>query len=163
MVGLEPTRAQFYDELARKHYQQLYRAMCNKCRDPDMAREAVHNAFATAMEKYDVIHSYANPGGWLMEAAKKHCLKLESRRNRDAMMLVELTEDAARYYDQDTIHYDEYIQRLEPEDRRILELYATGYTPPEIARMLGTTAAHMYVKLHRARKRLRKTIAEYKS
>lgn len=57
-------------------------------------------------------------------------------------------------------HFVHVLARLRPDDRKTIELDLQGYTLPEIATTVGVSYSAAALRLHRARKRLKKIIED---
>ena len=60
-----PSFEQFYTE----HADRAFRAVTLATRQPDRAEEAVAEAFARALERWDVLADHGNPVGWVIRTA----------------------------------------------------------------------------------------------
>jgi RNA polymerase sigma-70 factor (ECF subfamily) len=117
--------------------------------DPDVASDAVAEAFAQALRRGDVVR---DPERWLWRAVFRIAAGEMAERRRRLPSVVEESyemEDPAR-------ELVAALQRLSDRQRRCVVLHhAAGYPAREIAAILGSTEGAVKVHLSRARKRLR--------
>jgi RNA polymerase sigma-70 factor, ECF subfamily len=141
------------DELGRlyeEHRDRLWRGVYATCGDPDVASDAVAEAFAQALRRGDAIR---DPLAWVWRAAFRISageLKARSRRIRAeaAEETYELPEAGRQLIDE--------LSRLSPKQRAALVLrYFEGYSTREIAEIIGSTTAAVRVHLAVGRRRLR--------
>lgn len=137
------------DRLYRDQRDRMWRAVLAFAGDPDVASDAVSEAFAQALARGRAIRS---PERWIWRTVFRIAageLKERGRRGAD------LHEVA---YEMDELGRDlvEALARLPEKQRAAVVLHhAAGYPAKEIARMIGSTAPGVHVLLSRARKRLR--------
>jgi RNA polymerase sigma-70 factor, ECF subfamily len=137
------------DRLYRDQRDRMWRAVLAFAGDPDVASDAVSEAFAQALARGRAIRS---PERWIWRTVFRIAageLKERGRRSAD------LHEVA---YEMDELGRDlvEALARLPEKQRAAVVLHhAAGYPAKEIARMIGSTAPGVHVLLSRARKRLR--------
>jgi len=157
-------------QLYAAHRTRLLAIARNNCDDSGDAEEALHDAFILFIERFD-------PGGgspalpWLTLTLKRRCWAIYRRRR-------ELTDTLARCQREQVVLRDgrsvedlvEIAERaallrgdigaLEPQERRVLALLASGHSYREIAARLGWSAKRVDHCLERARAKLRDCAAE---
>jgi RNA polymerase sigma factor (sigma-70 family) len=141
-----------WEQLYRDRGDRLWRAVLAYSGDPEVASDAVSEAFAQGLRRGDAVR---DPEAWVWRAAFRIAAgELADRRRRNAAPssetspAYELPEPA-----------DELVAallRLSPKQRAcvVLHHYA-GYPVKEIAAIVGSTAAAVRVHLSQGRKRLR--------
>jgi RNA polymerase sigma-70 factor (ECF subfamily) len=103
---------------------------------------------------------------WLIAATRKALAnqrRSSGRQLRLAGRLAELPVERAALADQldDAVAARAALERLRPEDREALLLIGwDGLTPSQAAESLGCSAASFRVRLHRARRRFGRILAE---
>jgi RNA polymerase sigma-70 factor, ECF subfamily len=138
----------------REQGEKLWRAVLLFGGDPEVASDAVAEAFAQAIRRADGIRDLDR---WVWRAAFKIARgELHRRRRHDATppeLPVELPSS--------TVDLVRALRQLTPKQRGavILHHYA-GYSNRETAALLGSTAAAVGVHLERARARLREELKE---
>lgn len=141
------------DELGRLYEEnrdRLWRGVYAVCGDPDIASDAVAEAFAQALRRGDAIR---DPLAWVWRAALR--IAAGELKDRSRRMRAEVAEEA----DEMPVGGRELINelgRLSPKQRAAIVLkYYEGYSNREIAEIIGSTAAAVRVHLAVGRRRLR--------
>jgi RNA polymerase sigma-70 factor (ECF subfamily) len=158
----------------------LYGLALRVTRDPDLAADAVQEAFATALERAADFRGESSLGTWLHRIVYNKAIDLLRHRGRQAPLPDE--ESAAAADDErlaqvpawsrppDQILYgeetrkalDEALGRLTPQQRAVFTLREMeGLTTDEVASMLELEPGAVRVHLHRARLRLRSLLGEH--
>ena len=136
----------------RSQGDRLWRAVLLFSSDPDIASDAVAEAFAQALRRGDAIRDVDR---WVWRAAFK-LARGELQRRRKVESLPDLPVEMP----EPTVDLVRVLSRLSPKQRGavILRLYA-GYNARESAQILGTTPGAVGSHLARARTRLRQGLA----
>lgn len=136
---------------------------------PDLAEDAVSDAFEAAARHWPVDGVPTNTGAWLLTAARRRVLdRLRSEavhRRKEPLMVVddEMRAAAAAVVDPGAHLADEQLRlifacchpAIAPDDRVALTLrFVVGLTTTEIARLLLVQETAMAARLTRAKKRL---------
>nr|WP_034621076.1 sigma-70 family RNA polymerase sigma factor [Cellulomonas sp. URHE0023] len=136
---------------------------------PDLAEDAVSDAFEAAARHWPVDGVPTNTGAWLLTAARRRVLdRLRSEavhRRKEPLMVVddEMRAAAAAVVDPGAHVADEQLRlifacchpAIAPDDRVALTLrFVVGLTTTEIARLLLVQETAMAARLTRAKKRL---------
>jgi RNA polymerase sigma factor (sigma-70 family) len=130
----------------------------------ELAKDAVAETFLAAWRRFDQLSE--DPLPWLIAAARKALAnqrRSSSRQLRLAGRLAELPLQRAGLADQldHGAAVRAALERLRPEDREVLRLIGwDGLTPSQAAASLGCSAATFRVRLHRARRRFGRVLAE---
>lgn len=139
------------ERVYREHGDRLWRAVLAFAGDPEVASDAVAEAFAQALRRGDQIRE---PDRWVWRAAFRIARgELKGRRDRDRSF--PLREE--RYgMDTETVELIEALRRLPPKQRASVVLHhGAGYPVREVAAIIGSTPAAVRVHLSRGRRRLR--------
>ena len=135
------------EDAYRQHSAQMWRALLAYSGDPDIASDAVAEAFAQALRRNGAIRSVVP---WVWRAAYRIAAgELKERRR--------LLPEVDRAQDNPVADLDlsTALMQVSPRQRASLFLYYYGdYQPREIARMIGSSQSAVRVHLHRGRKRL---------
>lgn len=161
------------DEAWRAHWSRLVALVVGQYGRPDLAEDAVADAFAAAARTWPDDGVPANPAGWLLTSARRRVLdrlRTEAvRRRREPVMVVdeELRRTAAAVEPgagDDAAHLPDETVRLlfscchpalAPDARTALTLrFVVGLDTAEIARLLLVQETAMQARLTRAKKRL---------
>ena len=183
-MSTPPVESVARQELSRALVEQgdrLYSLALRVTRDPDMASDAVQEAFATALQRAADFRGDSAPGTWLHRIVYTKSIDLLRRRGRDAVLPEEDALGVASDDDRpsrgsawarppDEILYGQ-------ETRAALQKALSGLTPlqrvvfelremeeratDEVADILGLPAGTVRVHLHRARLRLRGLLGEH--
>jgi RNA polymerase sigma-70 factor, ECF subfamily len=126
------------------------------------AEEAVQEALARAWVRRDACRSPDSPLPWLLEITRNEARRQLGRSARTATL--ELFEAAIAQEEEDAtvrITVEQALGTLAEGDRRVLSLrYAEDLTQGEVARRLGVAEGTVKVRLHRARRRLRRLLED---
>lgn len=109
-----------------------------------------------------------NPAGWVRTVAMRdwHRKIAQDRRTRpvDSRLLVDTIEETPQTTPLDDVVEArlarEAVDDLPKTQRAALELFADGYTPSEIAEMIGASPMTVRTHLHRARKALKARLSD---
>lgn len=164
-----------------EHGDRLYSLALRITRDPDMASDAVQEAFATALQRVDDFRGEARLGTWLHRIVYTKAIDLLRARGREAPMP---EEDAAkRPPDDDRLGgaptwsrppdeillgnetkkaLENALMELTPMQRLVFELREVeGRATEDVADILSLPPGTVRVHLHRARMRLRARLANH--
>lgn len=137
------------EDVYRLHGARLWRAVLAFSRDPEVASDAVAEAFAQALARGSAIHS---PLGWIWRAAFR--IAAGSLKGRH-LPLEALPEDSYELPESDDQLLDA-LARLPDRQRAALILrYYADLPIREISAVLGANAPLVRVDLMRGRRRLR--------
>jgi RNA polymerase sigma-70 factor, ECF subfamily len=159
----------------------LYALALRVTRSPDLAADAVQEAFATALEKEKGFRGEARFGTWLHRIVYNKAIDLLRRRGREAPLPedegAELTaEDDRRAHEPswarppDEVLFsketraalEEAMGGLTPLQRAVFELREVESRPTEeVAEILDLSPGAVRVHLHRARLRLRERLSPH--
>jgi RNA polymerase sigma-70 factor, ECF subfamily len=155
----------------------LYALALRVTRDPDLAAEAVQEAFTKALESLDTFRGESRPGTWLYRIVYTKSIDLLRRRRREQSLpenedgepeVERSAETPVWSRPPDEIlsgaearaALEHAVDQLTPVQRAIVELVEMdGHTSEDAGRILGLAAGTVRVYLHRARLRLRELLA----
>ena len=142
------------EHLYREHGARLWRALVAYAGDPEIANDAVAEAFAQALGRGSDLR---DPLRWVWRVAFRVAAgELKDRRRRGNVE----TERSAQVDDPDVELLDA-LRRLSPKQRAALVLhYYVGHPTKEIAAILGSSAATVRVHLSQGRRRLRRILED---
>jgi RNA polymerase sigma factor (sigma-70 family) len=142
------------EEVFRERSADLWRSVLLYAGDPEIASDAVAEAFAQAIRRGDGIGS---PIAWVTRVAFKLAAGELQARRRTSYPLVE----GAYEMPAPALELVAALAELSPKQRAASILhYRDGYTAPEIAELIGSTTSAVGVHLFRARKRLRELLGD---
>jgi RNA polymerase sigma-70 factor (ECF subfamily) len=137
------------EALYRTHGDRIWRAVWAFARDPDLASDAVAEAFAQALARGDALRS---PAGWIWRAVFRIAAGMLQERRR----MVRLGHSAS--YEMTEVDHEllSGLQQLPRHQRATLILFYYADRPiNEIADILQSSRIAVRVNLSRGRKRLR--------
>ncbi|MBX2990140.1 MAG: RNA polymerase sigma factor [Bacteroidetes bacterium] len=164
------------DELYRTESRRILSTLIRLLGDFDLAEEAMHDAFAAAMEKWAEEGIPANPRAWLVSAGRFKGIDVMRRRSRIDESGAEIIEhleadngDPAEFADR-AVKDDELRliftcchPALAPDARIALTLREVcGLTTEEIARAFLTTPSTLAQRIVRAKAKIRDAGIPYK-
>jgi RNA polymerase sigma-70 factor (ECF subfamily) len=142
------------DGLYREQAPRMWRALTAFTGSRDMAQDAVAEAFAQAIARGGEIHS---PERWVWKAAYRIAAGDLKRRGS----LAELVTDNVVVANEPAWEIRAALTKLSPMQRAAVVLhYYAGYPASEIAAIMGSTAAAVWVHLSRGRRRLAQLLEE---
>ena len=175
-AGEIPSRREALSAVLVEEGDRLYALALRVTRDPDLAADAVQEAFASALEHADGFRGESALGTWLHRIVFTKSIDLLRRRGREAPLSEENGADAsgpeadrrsqagswARPPDQVLLGketrqaLEAALEKLTPLQRAVFELREVEDRPTdEVGAILGMPPGTVRVHLHRARLRLR--------
>jgi RNA polymerase sigma-70 factor (ECF subfamily) len=158
----------------------LYGLALRVTRDPDLAADAVQEAFATALERAADFRGESSLGTWLHRIVYNKAIDLLRRRGREAGLP---DEEAGLGADDDRLSQspswsrppdeillgaeavaalERAVQELTPMQRMVFEMREVdGFGTDEVAEVLAIPPGTVRVHLHRARLRLRALLSDH--
>lgn len=141
-------------EAYREHAARLWRSLVGFTGDPEIASDAVGEAFAQALARGDAIES---PDAWVWKAAFRIAAGLlkesRSRPPAPAEPTYEIPEPLDGVL--------EALGTISPNQRLAVLMHDYADRPvPEVAEVMGVSRATVYVHLSEGRRRLRKTLED---
>jgi len=159
-----------FADLVRRYERLVFRIAGGFLRDRSEVEDVAQEAFLKAYEALSGFRAGAPFGPWIAQIATRTCYdRLRARQRRgevawDDLSLSEQSEArsfaAGRPADDTTAARDlaeRALATLPPKDRQALMLAdAMGHTAAEVGQMMGCTALAVRLRLHRARRAMRK-------
>jgi RNA polymerase sigma-70 factor (ECF subfamily) len=160
---------QAVDAVYRTDSRRIFATLVRLLGDFDRAEEALHDAFAAAVEKWPEEGVPANPRAWLVSAGRFKAIDALRRRSRFDASLGELAERAQRLHGRADQYDDEGVEddrlrliftcchpALSPEAQVALTLREVcGLTTEEIARAFLTTPSTLAQRIVRAKSKIK--------
>ena len=148
------SRSDEIERLYRERGDRMWRAVLAFAGDPDVASDAVAEAFAQVLRRGDEVR---DPERWVWRAAFRIASgDLKDRRKRpvsETMGTYEMEEPA-----RDLVVA---LGAISDRQRKAVVLHdAAGYPAKEVARIVGSTEAAVRVHLMRGRRRLRELLKD---
>jgi RNA polymerase sigma-70 factor, ECF subfamily len=151
-VRVDTSRHGELERLYRAERDRMWRAVFAFAGDPDVASDAVAEAFAQALKRGNEIRT---PERWLWRTIFRIAAGELQRRRRDVPAQIEGT------YEMEGVARDLVVAlaRLPQKQRTAVVLHhAVGCPAKEIGRIIGSTTPGVHVLLSRGRKRLRELL-----
>jgi RNA polymerase sigma factor (sigma-70 family) len=162
------------EEFFRKHYRELIRTTMLFGADEEQAKDAVSSALVDLVGSWNRVDAPADdplkiddPLKWAYRAATRHFLKEKQRGlGRIRTRLVEKCVGTGEGDDgQLAVWEDEHwvaqvLSSLPPKQAETMAFVIKGFTPSEIAELLGRTPEAVRQNLLEARRRLRQSIRD---
>jgi RNA polymerase sigma-70 factor (ECF subfamily) len=182
MAPRNPAPPEVREALSRAlldHGDRLYSLALRVTRDPDLAADAVQEAFATALEHAGDFRGEASLGTWLHRIVYNKAIDLLRRRSKETALPDEETvpgadDDLARSPSwsrppdeillgaESVAALERAVLELTPVQRVVFEMREVeGRTTDEVAEVLDIPPGTVRVHLHRARMRLRALLADH--
>ena len=163
------------DAIYRSESRRVLATLIRLLGDFDLAEEALHDAFATAVERWPEDGIPANPRAWLISTGRFKSIDRVRRRARFDAKLIEVTERLATNMTPAPERDDEEVEddrlrliftcchpALAPEAQIALTLREVcGLTTEEIARAFLTPAPTVAQRIVRAKNKIRDTRIAY--
>jgi RNA polymerase sigma factor (sigma-70 family) len=152
-----------FEQMYRKHEPKVL-AYALRRASPELAKDAVAETFLAAWRRFDQLS--VDPLPWLIAVARKALAnqrRASGRQLRLASRLAEVPPENSTTGDQldDAAVTRRALARLRHDEREALLLIGwDGLTPAQAADSLGCAAATFRVRLHRARRRFARFLAE---
>lgn len=151
------------ERLFKTHYAQMYRLATALLHDDDLARDIVHDVFASLLDRDQNI--LVN-GGYLLKSVRNRCLNHIRdcgihQRIANCYFLDNEEYDIEDWPDEDTIaRIDSMIRNdISPQARRVIELrFSNGMPFSRIATTMGISETAVYRHLSHALSVIRKKI-----
>jgi RNA polymerase sigma-70 factor (ECF subfamily) len=179
--GSPAARREALSKALVEHGDRLYSLALRITRDPDLASDAVQEAFATALQRADEFRGESRLGTWLHRIVYTKAIDLLRARGREAPMPEE--DSGARPPDDDRLGgaptwsrppdeilfgsetrqaLEKAMMELTPLQRLVFELREVeGRGTDEVADILSLPPGTVRVHLHRARMKLRARLAHH--
>jgi RNA polymerase sigma-70 factor (ECF subfamily) len=154
------------EEIYRQHSRKVFATLVRLIGDFDLAEDALHDAFKSAVEQWPASGVPANPLAWLTSAGRFRAIDFIRRRSRLDSLDENLIEFAVRPADHDGFEpiEDERLRliftcchpAIAPDAQVALTLREVcGLTTEEIARAFLTTASTLAQRIVRAKGKIR--------
>ena len=179
--GAEASRREVLSRALVEEGDRLYSLALRTTRDPDLAADAVQEAFASALEKADGFRGESRVGTWLHRIVFNKSID-QLRRRRRYEPLPDEDPDRLTPEDEHLAHAASWARPpddallgaetkralegalgdLTPLQRAVFELKeAEGRPTGEVSEILGLSPGAVRVHLHRARLRLRARLTDH--
>ena len=153
------------EQLFKAHYAQMYRLAVALLHDDDLARDIVHDVFASLLDSSLAI---TVSGGYLIKAVRNRCLNYIRdceihQRIANRYFLENEEYESEDWPDDETIAriYSLIKSELSPQARRVMELrFSEGLPFARIATTMGISETAVYRHLSHALKIIRKKLNE---
>lgn len=163
-----PVQAAKFKDVYSRYREPVLRYLLRRVRNPVVAEDLAAETFLIAWRRFDVVPE--EPLAWLLETARRllaNHRRTQSRRQQPRPLGVQTadppgssSEDPAERIPEKQAFSGAFSQ-LSDDEREMLTLVAwDGLRPREAAEVLGITPEHFTLRVHRARRKLAKTIEQ---
>jgi RNA polymerase sigma-70 factor (ECF subfamily) len=147
-----------FEAFYQLHHPRLVASLAVTTGDLDVAREAVDEAFARALARWDRVGGLTAPAGWTYRVALNHARRHFRRRQLEARLLGRRCPPVEGPPAID--HTRELLAGLAPRQRTAMVLrYVADLTEPEIASAMGIRRSTVSATLAAARARIAADLA----
>ncbi|MFQ6006897.1 MAG: sigma-70 family RNA polymerase sigma factor [Woeseia sp.] len=158
-------RRERFDRLVAVWHRDMYRYAFWLCRDRTIAEDVVQEALLRAWKSLDGLREDQAAKQWLLTIIRRENARYFERRRLDTLDIDDLPASQAAMLaestDSDLDDVREAIFRLDDDYREPLVLQVLlGHSTKEIAEMMDIKPGAVLTRLHRARLKLKKEIAE---
>jgi len=166
-VRMTPPEARAaFEQLFRETRTDLLAYVVRRSESAEEAADVFAETYLIAWQKLDVIPPDERARLWLFGVARKRLLKGATRRRSEHALVVRLGNEIRRAHppqppeDDRTAALRASLAALSEREREVVLMTAwEGLTPKEIAAVTGTPVNVVRVRLHRARTRLKRDLA----
>jgi RNA polymerase sigma-70 factor, ECF subfamily len=151
-----------FDDLFRDNYANLVRSIGLAIGDPDLAADAVQEAFAKAHVRWHKVSEYSSPIGWVRTVAVNAARDQQRRRQRFDRMRHLIARDE-RVHDTPEMHtpLTDALSTLSPQQRIAATLfYLDDLSLIDVAKTMRLSEGAVKFHLSQARERLRPLVGE---
>ena len=157
---------QAYEQLVRRHQQQIGKLLWRFTKDPTEHEELVHVVFVEAWVSLSKYRSEGAFAAWLATIATrvgyafwKRQARIRDRNEVSIEIIEEPTGSVASDVQEEYEQVERALANLSPRDRLVLTLlYLEEHSVAETAQLTGWTQSMVKVQAHRARERLKKLL-----
>jgi RNA polymerase sigma-70 factor (ECF subfamily) len=154
-----------FEQIVATHHAEMQRISFLIVGDPDLAQDAVQQAWQMAWRKLTSVRDPARLRSWLIAIAANEARQLIRRRRRRSELEPQMDPPVWSGSDPGSalanLDLVEALHRLKVEDRVLLALrYVAGFDSTEIARMIGGSASGVRTRLARLLDRLREELTD---
>ena len=151
-----------FGALVRQHQRRVFRLVGRFFRRPQDVDDVAQEVFLVAWRKLSSYRGEAPLEHWLTRVCLNRCYRELRRRKVEEVDLEALGEPASAASDPTAVvEAARLLARLPARDRFLLLLLeGEGWSTEEIAERLGWSRSNVKVRAHRARKKLRRLVAE---
>lgn len=146
-----------FETFYREHAGRLCSALTASTGQPELARDAVSEAFGKALARWDRVESLNQPAGWVYKTARNIVRRTHRRRQLEHRLLLQQSPypEEARLPDLDPQLWAA-VRSLPPRQREAIAWrYVADLSEPEVANVMGISEGAASAHLHVARAKLR--------
>lgn len=163
--GTDAARRKKFDRLVGVFHADMYRYAAWLCRDKAIAEDVVQESLLRAWKSLDALRDEAVAKRWLLTIVRRENARYFERRRLETVDIDNLTASQsallAEAPNEELNELREAIYELEDDYREPLVLQVMmGYSTNEIAEIMGLKQGAVLTRLHRARLRLKDSVAQ---
>lgn len=152
----------FVEKLYKENYNKMLNMVRKDTLCAGMAEDIVQDAFTEAVRNAEKVYKHENPGGWLMETAKRKTMTVHHRVQRRAILETEEILLEIKGYEADYGLVEMHMvmdEVLNDHELMLLHMYYYGgYSAKELAEMEGITEGNFKVRMLRIREKVKQAL-----
>jgi len=161
----ESARRRRFDRIVAVFHADMYRYAAWLCRDKAIAEDVVQEALLRAWKSLDALRDDAAAKHWLLTIVRRENARYFERRRLETVDIDNLTASQAALVaeapNEELEALRESIYELDDDYREPLVLQVLmGYSTTEIGELMGLKQGAVLTRLHRARLKLKKKVAD---
>jgi RNA polymerase sigma-70 factor (ECF subfamily) len=150
-----------FGELVSRHQQRVFKLASRFFRQREEVEDVAQETFLLAWRKLDTYRAKAPFEHWLTRVCLNCCYGRFRKRRGDDDLPLEYDVPATSGDPTARLEVERLLGHLAGEDRfLLLLLHGEGWSVTEIAKRLGWSNANVKVRAYRARKKLRRVLAD---
>lgn len=147
-----PTTPTTFDAFFAATHQRLVRALTITLGDPELGRDAASEGFAKALQRWNKVSAYANPGGWVYRVGLNWA---RSRRRKTRREVSSWPDEAAVPAVEPDVALVRALRELSIDHRAVVVgRYYLDWSEAQLAAALDLPAGTVKSRLSRALERL---------
>jgi RNA polymerase sigma factor (sigma-70 family) len=149
-----------------KHHDAFLAFVRRRVADPDLAADVLQDSLLKALRARDTIRRDENVVAWFYRILRRTIIDVYRRRAANARMLEAFQRETDVFATEEEKSaacrcLKLLLPTLKPEYATVLQqVDLAGHSPETVAKKLGVTANNLKVRLHRARRQLRRRLLE---
>lgn len=169
---MQTSRQKQFDALVTPHLETLFRVAYRLVRNTADAQDLVQDTCMTACGSLEAVGAADSPLAWLLRVQHNRFIDACRRQGRSPLVSSDECDEVAQMVSelpdpeqilqqfQSEQRLEQAFLQLDGSQRTLLALRAEGYELPEIEAVVGVKGNALSARLHRARLRLARLIAD---
>lgn len=166
MINTNDEAKKLIDELYKENYKKILNMVRKNTMCATVAEDIVQDTFLEALRNAQKVSEHENPGGWLMETAKRKTMAMHRRMQGRTIQETEEVELELKGIEAEYGVVELHMimdSVLNTHEKTLLHMfYFCGYSARELAAMEGITEGNFKVRLLRIRNKLKAALKSKK-